>query len=108
MQLDFSQQAHYLWALLPEIVLSLWLMAVLLVDVFQQGNRGQPSSPSIAWLALLYHGLDGLRVIVTDFAPSLRSRQRLARGVVAFVLFAAWIPTALVIVWPAVRGWFAA
>ena len=53
MTLDFSQQAHYLLALLPEIVLSLWLMAVLLVDVFQKGNRSAPSSPAIAWLALM-------------------------------------------------------
>src|SRR5687767_11492940 len=28
-------------------------MAVLLADVFQKGNRSEPSSPSIAWLALI-------------------------------------------------------
>ena len=63
---------------------------------------------ALAWLALLYHGLDGLRVVASDFAPSMRSRQRVARGIVGFVLFAVWIPTALVLVWPAIRGWFAA
>jgi NADH-quinone oxidoreductase subunit N len=53
MQLDFSSNTAYLWALLPEIVLSLWAMLVLLVDVFQKGNREAPSKPMIAWLALV-------------------------------------------------------
>src|SRR5690606_11638757 len=52
MQLDFSSQAAYLPALLPEIVLSLWAMLVLMVDVFQKGNRSEPSSPIIPWLSL--------------------------------------------------------
>ena len=39
MVLDFSSQADYLWALLPEIVLALAGMLVLLVDVFQKGSR---------------------------------------------------------------------
>jgi succinate dehydrogenase hydrophobic anchor subunit len=60
-----------------------------------------------AWLALLYHGLDGLRVVVTDFAPRLRSRDRALRALVSFVLFATWIPTSLILLWPAIRGWFA-
>ncbi len=50
MQLDFSTQAHYLWALLPETVLSVWAMLVLLVDVFQKGSRSEPSRPVVAWL----------------------------------------------------------
>src|SRR5688572_30067258 len=52
MELDFSTQADYLPALLPEIVLSLWAMLVLMVDVFQKGNRSEPSRPMIAWLSL--------------------------------------------------------
>jgi NADH-quinone oxidoreductase subunit N len=52
MMLDFASQTDYLWALLPEIVLSLWAMVVLLVDVFQKGNRIEPSRPLIAWLSL--------------------------------------------------------
>jgi NADH-quinone oxidoreductase subunit N len=52
MMLDFVKQSDYLWALLPEIVLSLWAMLVLLVDVFQKGNRSEPSRPMIAWLAV--------------------------------------------------------
>ncbi|HET7322592.1 MAG TPA: NADH-quinone oxidoreductase subunit N [Longimicrobiaceae bacterium] len=52
MTLDFLSQADYFRALLPEIVLSLWAMAVLLMDVFQKGSRSEPSSRSIAWLSL--------------------------------------------------------
>ncbi|HEX2093806.1 MAG TPA: NADH-quinone oxidoreductase subunit N [Longimicrobiaceae bacterium] len=50
--LDLSRQSDYLWALLPEIVLSLWGMLVLMVDVFQKGNRSEPSRPIIPWLAV--------------------------------------------------------
>jgi NADH-quinone oxidoreductase subunit N len=57
MTLDFSTQLDYVWALLPEIVLSLWAMLVLLVDVFQKGSRSEPSRPLIAWLALAGLGL---------------------------------------------------
>jgi len=52
MILDFTNQSDYLWALLPEIVLSLAAMLVLLVDVFQKGNRSQPSRPIIPLLAI--------------------------------------------------------
>jgi NADH-quinone oxidoreductase subunit N len=57
MVLDFTQQSHYLWALLPEVVLSLWAMLVLLVDVFQKGDRSEPSRPMIAGLTLVGIGL---------------------------------------------------
>ncbi len=50
--LDLSRQSDYFWALLPEIVLSLWAMGVLLVDVFQKGNRSEPSRPMIPWLSI--------------------------------------------------------
>lgn len=52
MILDFSNQSHYLLALLPEVVLSVWAMLVLLVDVFQKGDRSEPSRPVVAWLTL--------------------------------------------------------
>lgn len=52
MLLDFANQSDYFWALLPEIVLSLWGMMVLLVDVFQKGRETGPSRPMIPWLAL--------------------------------------------------------
>jgi NADH-quinone oxidoreductase subunit N len=50
--IDFTRQADYAVALLPEIVLSLCAMAVLLVDVFQKGSRSEPSRPIIPWLAV--------------------------------------------------------
>lgn len=52
MILNFANPIDYLWALLPEIILCTWAMAVLLVDVFQKGSRSQPSKPMIAWLTL--------------------------------------------------------
>ncbi|MEW5928697.1 MAG: NADH-quinone oxidoreductase subunit N [Gemmatimonadota bacterium] len=52
MLLDYSRQTDYFWALLPEIVLSLWAMLVLMVDVFQKGNRSEASRPIIPWLSL--------------------------------------------------------
>ena len=33
MTLDFSRQLHYVWALLPEIVLCAWGMGVLVAGV---------------------------------------------------------------------------
>jgi NADH-quinone oxidoreductase subunit N len=52
MQIDYSSQAQYFYVLLPEIILSVWAMIVLILDVFQKGDREQASSPSIAWLTL--------------------------------------------------------
>jgi NADH-quinone oxidoreductase subunit N len=60
MVLDFSSNAAYLWALLPEIFLSLWAMMILLVDVFQKGSRSMPSRPMIAWLSILGLVLTGV------------------------------------------------
>ena len=51
--IDFSHSVQYVYALLPEIVLSGWAMMLLLIDVFQKGSRSEPSSPAIAWLALI-------------------------------------------------------
>jgi len=52
LSIDYSTQLHYLWALLPEVVLSIGAMVVLLVDVFQREDRGGPSSPLVFWLAV--------------------------------------------------------
>ncbi|HLL81633.1 MAG TPA: NADH-quinone oxidoreductase subunit N, partial [Longimicrobium sp.] len=51
--LDLARQSHYFWALLPEIVVALGAMGVLMVDVFQKGNRSEPSRPNVAWLSVL-------------------------------------------------------
>jgi NADH-quinone oxidoreductase subunit N len=50
--LDLARQSHYVWALLPEIVISLGAMLVLIVDVVQKGNRSEDSRPLIPWLTL--------------------------------------------------------
>ncbi len=50
MNLDMMQPGQYALALLPEVVLSVWAMLVLLVDVFQKGDRPDPSRPSITLL----------------------------------------------------------
>jgi NADH-quinone oxidoreductase subunit N len=50
--LNLAQQGHYLWALLPEIVLALLAMTVLLADVMEKGNRSRPSARWVPWLAL--------------------------------------------------------
>ncbi|HUH13162.1 MAG TPA: proton-conducting transporter membrane subunit, partial [Longimicrobiales bacterium] len=52
MMIDYAQPMSYVWALLPEVVLTIMGMVVLLVDVFQKGSRSQPSRPIVAWLAL--------------------------------------------------------
>jgi NADH-quinone oxidoreductase subunit N len=50
--LNLANQADYLWALAPEIVLALLAMTVLLADVLEKGNRSRPSARWVPWLAL--------------------------------------------------------
>ncbi|HYR07092.1 MAG TPA: NADH-quinone oxidoreductase subunit N, partial [Longimicrobium sp.] len=47
-----GNQADYLWALLPEIVLALGAMAVLLGDVMQKGNQSRPSARWVPWASI--------------------------------------------------------
>lgn len=63
MELDFSRQLHYVWALLPEIILCTWGMVVLVAGVtgkHKPGSRapggGDPSLGSgadLGWLSLV-------------------------------------------------------
>lgn len=64
MELDFSRQLHFFWALLPEIVLCVWGMVVLVAGVsgkHRPGRKAEPTSgdPSfgggadLGWLALV-------------------------------------------------------
>jgi NADH-quinone oxidoreductase subunit N len=54
MAIDFASRVDYIWALLPEIVLSIGAMAVLLTGVFRTG-KGEPqpgdASP-LGWISL--------------------------------------------------------
>jgi NADH-quinone oxidoreductase subunit N len=60
MVFDLSSQSQYFMALLPEVVLLVWAMLVLLVDVFQKGDRSEPSRPVVAGLTLVGIGLAAL------------------------------------------------
>jgi NADH-quinone oxidoreductase subunit N len=62
MELDFSRQLHYWWALLPEIVLCTWGMVVLIAGVsgkHKPAARAESGDPSfgagaeLGWLALV-------------------------------------------------------
>ena len=60
MELDFSRNLHYVWALLPEIVLCAWGMVVLLAGVSgsRAGSDGedpthQGGSSDLGWLAMV-------------------------------------------------------
>jgi len=61
MQLDFSRDLHYLWALIPEIILCAWGMLVLVVGVSgkrEERTRGPEAvtdepSQDLAWLSLV-------------------------------------------------------
>ncbi len=56
--------------------------------------------------ALLFHSLNGLRIVAVDFFPgAVRNQRRLLAAAVALTL-AAGIPGALVILWPFVQGHF--
>jgi NADH-quinone oxidoreductase subunit N len=54
MTLAFASNVDYVWALLPEIVLSVWAMAVLLAGVWNRPEPGQPPPDTayLGWLAL--------------------------------------------------------
>ena len=63
MTLDFSRQLHYVWALLPEIVLCAWSMLILVAGVSGPyrpeavggaGSRARPGGRAdLGWLALV-------------------------------------------------------
>jgi NADH-quinone oxidoreductase subunit N len=53
MELDFSHQAHFIVALAPEIILSVWGMIILLVGVNPRRSEGPGASAELGWLSLL-------------------------------------------------------
>lgn len=74
MQLDFARQSAYFWALLPEIVLSVWTMLVLVLDVFRAHREPEYSRAPIAWMSLLGLGLtaaaNGMLLGMREIAPA--------------------------------------
>jgi succinate dehydrogenase / fumarate reductase cytochrome b subunit len=55
-------------------------------------------------LALLYHSMNGLRIVLVDFFPGVIRREKMLTGLVVFVTLAAGIPGSLVILWPFIDG----
>ena len=54
--------------------------------------------------ALLFHSMNGLRVVLVDFFPGVIRREKMLSGMVVFVTLAAGIPGAIVILWPFIDG----
>lgn len=55
-------------------------------------------------LALLYHSMNGLRIVLVDFFPGVIRREKMLTGLVVFITLAAGIPGSLVILWPFIDG----
>ena len=62
MELDFSTNLHYVWALLPEILLCAWGMVVLVAGVWGRGDERRREAPGtedglraddLGWLSLV-------------------------------------------------------
>ena len=56
--------------------------------------------------ALIYHALNGLRIILIDFFPDAIRREKTFLGVVIFLTLAAGIPGGYVILRPFLEGHF--
>ncbi len=53
MEINYASQLDYIWALAPEITLSVFALVILMVDVFQRGDSQEPARTSIAWLTVV-------------------------------------------------------
>ena len=53
MELDFSHQAHFIVALAPEIILSVWGIVILLVGVSSHRSDKPGTSADLGWLSVL-------------------------------------------------------
>ena len=53
MELDFSNQAHFIVALAPEIILAVWGIVILMVGVSPRRSEGPGESLDLGWLSLL-------------------------------------------------------
>jgi succinate dehydrogenase / fumarate reductase cytochrome b subunit len=56
--------------------------------------------------ALLFHAMNGLRIIIVDFFPRAVRNERMLTGWVLLITLAAGIPASVVIMWPWVEGTF--
>jgi len=53
MYLDFSSQAHFLIALAPEIVLSVWGMVILILGVSRRQLENPDAATDLGWMSLI-------------------------------------------------------
>ena len=89
MHLDFSNQAHFLIALAPEFVLSVWGMVILILGVSRRQRANPDTATDLGWMSLIgvlaaaaVNGwLYGISEVGTD---SMIALDR-------FALFANWI-----------------
>jgi succinate dehydrogenase / fumarate reductase cytochrome b subunit len=56
-------------------------------------------------LAALFHGLNGVKLVVVESFPRLATRDASATAAVQFLTFACWVPCAFIIMWPPVSEW---
>jgi succinate dehydrogenase / fumarate reductase cytochrome b subunit len=56
--------------------------------------------------ALLFHSLNGLRIVAVDFFPGAVANQRRLLAAAVAVTVAAGVPSAVVILWPFLSGRF--
>jgi succinate dehydrogenase / fumarate reductase cytochrome b subunit len=56
--------------------------------------------------ALIYHALNGLRIVLIDFFPEAIRRDKAMFGVVVFITLAAGLPGAYIILRPWLEGHF--
>ena len=54
--------------------------------------------------ALLYHSMNGLRIVLVDFFPGVIRKEKMLTGLVVFITLAAGIPGSIVILWPFIDG----
>ena len=54
--------------------------------------------------ALLYHSMNGLRIVLVDFFPGVIRKEKMLTGLVVFITLAAGIPGSIVILWPFIEG----
>jgi len=57
-------------------------------------------------LALLFHSLNGLRVVMVDFFPGAVRRERMLTAWVVALTLIAGIPGSIIILWPWIEGTF--
>jgi succinate dehydrogenase / fumarate reductase, cytochrome b subunit len=101
--------------------IGIWLFVVLhVVDIYLVG--GDPKAydflvklyasvpgrflEAILGAALLYHALNGLRIIIIDLWPAMTVHQKLLWRASWIIFIVVGVPGALIILLPVWRGWF--